>query len=40
LALAGAFLTRPIGAAALIRGSLRGLTCLEKTVVELFETAD
>jgi hypothetical protein len=38
-ALAGAFLRRPIGAAALIRGSLRGLASLEETVVELFGTA-
>jgi Phosphorylase superfamily len=36
LALAGAFLRQPIGAAALIRGSLRGLARLEATVAELF----
>ncbi len=36
LALAGAFLRQPIGAASLIRGSLRGLASLESTVVELF----
>jgi Phosphorylase superfamily len=39
LALAGAFLRKPIGAAALIRGSLRGLARLEETVIELFGTA-
>lgn len=36
LALAGAFVRQPIGAAALIRGSLRGLAALEATVVVLF----
>jgi Phosphorylase superfamily len=39
LALAGAFLRKPIGAAALIQGSLRGLARLEETVIELFGTA-
>jgi hypothetical protein len=37
LALAAAFVRQPIGAAALIRGSLRGLAQLEATVVRLFE---